>query len=172
MGPTGVIMLPPCRQEPSQVVCRQGDHEIDTFPPQRAQQPLTERVRRWTVRWGFQDPEAQVPYALVELSGENTVPVMDEEARGVICWHRFAQLLQGPLCCGMRRDMNMEQAAAGVFHDHKDVEQTKGCCDGDTEVAGHDRLRMVAYKNGIFTAGHPIKPNNIQRTPAHTQMTP
>jgi len=60
--------------------------------------------------------------------------------------YRFAQLLQGPLCRGMRRDVDMEQSAAGVVNDHKYVEHTKGCCDGDTEVADHNRLRMVAHK--------------------------
>jgi hypothetical protein len=47
--------------------------------------------------------------------GEDTVAVMDEEAVAVIRRYRFAQLLQGPLRRGMRRDVDMEQAAAGVF---------------------------------------------------------
>src|SRR5215510_8446924 len=71
---------------------------------------------------------------------------MDEEAGAMIGRYRFAQLLQGPLCRGMRGDIDMEQAAAGVFNNHKDVEHTKGGCDGDTKVTGHNRLRMVAHK--------------------------
>jgi hypothetical protein len=34
--------------------------------------------------------------ALVELPGENTIPVMDEEAIGVIGRDGFPQLLQAP----------------------------------------------------------------------------
>src|SRR5688572_27411301 len=73
---------------------------------------------------------------------------MDEEAIAVIGRYRFAQLLLGPLCRGMRRDVDVEQSAAGVLHDHKYVEQTKGGCDGDAEVTGHNRLRMIAHKRG------------------------
>src|ERR687896_2758037 len=71
---------------------------------------------------------------------------MDEEAVAVIGGYRFAQLLQGPLCCGMGRDIDVEQSAAGVLNNHKYIEQTKGCGDGDAEVAGHNRLRMIAHK--------------------------
>src|SRR5918992_4998552 len=73
---------------------------------------------------------------------------MDEEAGAMIGRDCFAQLLQGPLCRGMRRNIDIEQSAAGVFNDHKDVERTKGGCDGDTKVTGYNRLRMVAHKRG------------------------
>jgi hypothetical protein len=49
-----VIMLHPCRQKPSQVVLCQRDHAIHAFPPSCAQEPLAERVRLWTLGWGFQ----------------------------------------------------------------------------------------------------------------------
>src|SRR5215813_14245095 len=40
----------------------------------------------------------------------------------------------------------MEESAAGMFNDHEYIEETKGRRDCHTEVAGHDRLRMVAHK--------------------------
>ena len=58
----------------------------------------------------------------------------------------FAQLLQGPLCRGMRCDVDMEQSAAGVFDDNKHIEDTEGCRDRNTEVARHNCLGMVAHK--------------------------
>src|SRR5262245_7245325 len=42
----------------------------------------------------------------------------------------------------------MEESAAGMFNDHEYIEETKGRRDCHTEVAGHDRLRMVAHKCG------------------------
>ena len=47
-GPQGhmrtamVIMRYPCCQETLLMVCRQRDNKVQTFPPQCAQQPLTE----------------------------------------------------------------------------------------------------------------------------------
>src|SRR5713101_9342605 len=54
----------------------------------------------------------------------------------------------------MCRDVDMEAAAPGVVNDHKDVEQTEGCRDGDTEVASRNRLRMVAHKRGPALGRH------------------
>ena len=50
-----VIMLHPCRQKPSQVVCRQGNHEIHAFLPERAQQPLTQGIGLGTLGRRFED---------------------------------------------------------------------------------------------------------------------
>src|SRR5215211_2451382 len=71
---------------------------------------------------------------------------MDEEAVAMIGRYRFAQLLQGPLRCGMRRDIDMEQSAASVFDDDKHVEHAEGRRDRDTEVARHNGLGVVAHK--------------------------
>jgi hypothetical protein len=141
-------MAYPALQKPSQVGIREGNHEVQTFSPKRPEYPFTDRIGHGRPYWRLEDVEAQMPYALVKGRRENAVAVMDEEAVAVIGRYRFAQLLQGPLCRGMCRDVDMEQSAAGVLNDHKDVEQTKGCGDGDTEVAGHDRLRMIAHKGG------------------------
>jgi hypothetical protein len=46
-----------------------------------------------------------IPDTLVNFFGENRIPVMDQEAIGVIGRNRFAQLLQRPLSRGMRRDI-------------------------------------------------------------------
>src|SRR6266568_627741 len=127
-----------------EMVCRQRYHKVQAFPPECAQQPLTHRIRLGTLRWRLQHAQAQVAYAPVQGLGENAVAVMDEEAVAVIRRYRFAQLLEGPLRRGMRRDVDMEQSATGVFNDHKDVEQTKRCSDHDAEITGHDRLGMIA----------------------------
>jgi len=47
----------------------------------------------------------------------------------------------------MRRDIDMQDAAGGMFHHDKDIEQTKGGRDDDTEVARDDRLRLVPDKS-------------------------
>jgi hypothetical protein len=46
----------------------------------------------------------------------------------------------------MRGDIGVQHQARGVFHDHQDVEQAKGCRDHNAKVTGHNRLGMVADK--------------------------
>src|SRR5215813_11201751 len=146
MGTIRVVKMNPCHHEVTEMILCQWDHQVQTLASQRPDEALTDRIRYGCPHWCLEDCEAQMTNALVESVRENAITVMDEEAIAVIRRYRFAQLLQGPLCRGMRRDVGMEQAAVGVLNDHKDVEHTKGCSDGDAEVTGHDRLRMVTHK--------------------------
>ena len=78
----------------------------------------------------------------VELLGENGIAVMDEQPVRVLRGDCFAQLLKGPWCGRMRRDMGMQNPARGVLHDHQDGAQAKGCRDHDAEVTGNNRLHV------------------------------
>jgi hypothetical protein len=80
----------PCGQETLHMVCRQRDHKVQTFPPQRADEPLAEGISLGALRWRFEDSQAQVTDMLVKLRGENAVPVMQKETVGVIRWEGFA----------------------------------------------------------------------------------
>ena len=50
------------------MVDRQRDNTVQTFPPQRADEPLTERISLRTLGWRFEDLESQVLYTLIELA--------------------------------------------------------------------------------------------------------
>src|SRR5437773_1326268 len=71
---------------------------------------------------------------------------MEEEVITMVCWERFAPLLQGPGSCGVRCDIAMQDSTRRVFHEHKNIEETKGRRDHHTEVTGHDCLGMIAHK--------------------------
>jgi hypothetical protein len=87
-----------------------------------------------------------VPYALIALVGEDTIAVMDQEAGAMVSWDRFMQLLQGPVFGGMVGYMRMENPAAGVFRHDKHIEEAKRGRDHHAEIAGDDRLGMIAHK--------------------------
>ena len=63
---------------------------------QRADEPLADGVGLRALWRCFQDPQPQMAHLLIELWGEDAVPIMDQEAVGVVRWDRVAQLLQGP----------------------------------------------------------------------------
>jgi hypothetical protein len=83
----------PGGQETLHMVCCQRDHKVQAFPPQRADEPFAEGIGLGTLRWCFEDAQAQATDMLVKLRGENAVPIMQEETVGVIRWDGFAQLL-------------------------------------------------------------------------------
>jgi hypothetical protein len=63
-----IIMRYPCGEETLHMVDRQRDNTVQTFPPQRADEPLTERISLRTLGWRFEDLESQVLYTLIELA--------------------------------------------------------------------------------------------------------
>jgi hypothetical protein len=69
---------------------------------------------------------------------------VDQIAVAILVSERFAQLLQSPRGCGMRRDIQMQQPARAMFNYDKDVEHAEGRGHRDEEVAGDDRASMIA----------------------------
>jgi hypothetical protein len=69
----------PGGQETLHMACRQWDHKVQAFPPQRADESFAEGIGLGTLRWCFEDSQAQTTDMLVKLRGENAVPIMQEE---------------------------------------------------------------------------------------------
>src|SRR5437016_13282335 len=113
MGPTSFVMQHPCLYDALQVVLGKRDYKIETFPPQRADEPLAERIGLRGPHRRLEHPQSQVAYVLVKLLREDAIAVMDKEAVATVRGNGFAQLLQGPRRCRMRRDIDMRDAARG-----------------------------------------------------------
>src|SRR5215470_17983970 len=73
---------------------------------------------------------------------------MDDNTVRVIGWNRFSELLHAPLRCGVRRDIDVNESAAGMFNDHKHIENAKRRGDRHTEIARDDALGMITEKRG------------------------
>jgi hypothetical protein len=117
-----VVMSNPPVQDAAQVMRRQWYKKVQALSPQHTEESLAEGIRLRSLWWRFHDSEPQVADALVKLWGEDAVPVMDQEALGVVTWERFAQLLERPLGCRMRGHIDVEETARGMLHQHKHVE--------------------------------------------------
>jgi hypothetical protein len=61
----------------SEVMLGQRDDEIQAFPPECPKESLADGVRLRALRRCLQDPQPQVSDTLVELLGEDRIPVMD-----------------------------------------------------------------------------------------------
>lgn len=53
-------------------------------------------MRLRTLGRRFEDADSTMTYGLVKLRGDNAIPIMQEEAVGVIRWEGCAQLSQCP----------------------------------------------------------------------------
>ena len=58
-------------------------------------------------------------HSLVQVLGEDAVPVMDQKPVRMFLCQRFAELLQGPFSTRMRRHIVMQDLAPAQFHDHE-----------------------------------------------------
>src|SRR5215471_19006965 len=117
------------------MTCVQGDHEVQTLAPHRPDYPFTYRIRNWRSHRCFEHSQPHIPDTLVNLFGENRIPVMDQEAVGVIGRNGLSELLQRPLSCGMSGDIDVEESAAFMFNHHEHIEYVEGGGDRHAEVA-------------------------------------
>src|SRR6516165_9693292 len=79
---TFVVMAYPLHEAVPHMVCRQGNHVIHTFPPQRADEPLAERIGLRSPHRRLEHPQPQVADALIKLLREEAIAVMQQESVG------------------------------------------------------------------------------------------
>jgi hypothetical protein len=65
----------------------------------------------------------------------------------MVARQRFPELLQGPLCGRVGRDVVMENSSCSQFHDHEYIKGAKSGRDHHEEVTRHDHLGMIADKS-------------------------
>src|SRR6516165_6662800 len=85
-------------------------------------------------------------HALIDVFGENSIPVMAEHAVGVISRDGFSELLHGPRRCGMRRDIDMKEPSARLLNHHKNIKNAECRRDCHAEVTRDNALSMIAEK--------------------------
>src|SRR5215472_5402173 len=129
MRPPPVIVAGPVPNSYLQMAFVEGKQEVETFATEAAAQSFAYRVRLWGSRWRSQNPYAQIPKTLVDLLIEDTVPIVDDEAIGMIARQRFPELLQCPFRRGMASDIVVENPPRFDLHDDEDVEilMRRGC---------------------------------------------
>src|SRR5262245_20935623 len=87
-------------------------------------------------------------HALVDVLGEESISVMDENAVGVISRDGFSELLHGPRRRGVRRDIDLKEPSAHMLNHHKDIENAECRRDCHAEVTRDNALSMITNKCG------------------------
>src|SRR5215471_17036915 len=149
MRAASMVVSYPRFQNPSQMSLVQRDQIIQALPSHGADQPFAVSLRLGCSEWRLQNAHAHRLHGSIKLHGVDPVSVVEDKPIQLFTTKRFTELLQGPLCCGLLRDVEVSDAACPYFHHHEDVEDPESCADGDKEIAGQDGLGMIAHE------GHP-----------------
>jgi hypothetical protein len=83
---------------------------------------------------------------MIQLLGEDAVPVVDEEAERMISRECFAQLLLGPVSAGMIGDVDAQDSSSTQLHKYEHVKETESGGDHHEEVTSHNSLSVIAYE--------------------------
>ena len=58
------------------MACCQRNHEVQALPPQRAHEPLTQGIGLRALGWSLQHLQTYVAHTLVEVPGEDRIPMV------------------------------------------------------------------------------------------------
>ena len=87
------------------------DQEIQAFSPYRADQAFTESVGLRCSKRCLQNTNAKTLQCRVQVRGEDSIAVMDDEAVGMIEHQKFPELLGRPLGGGMLSNIAVQDPA-------------------------------------------------------------
>jgi hypothetical protein len=73
-------MRHPFFQDAVEMPLVQGYHEVQTLSPQRPDDPFADRVGPRRLDWCLDHVQPHVPHALINVFGEDGIPVMDKNA--------------------------------------------------------------------------------------------
>jgi hypothetical protein len=82
----------------------------------------------------------------------DTIPIPDNELRSRVIGKGVKKLLRSPFCGGMRRDIEMNNAATLMGENEEDVENAEGDCR-DREEIDRGKLFAVVFQKGMPCLG-------------------
>jgi hypothetical protein len=148
MRAAAVVMDPPSAKHLPQVVLTEGDQIIETLPAERPEQPFTIAIRQGGLAWCPEDADTHRGHGCVQPGRVNAVPIVEDEPMAMRFRQDLPELLEGLRGGGMRRNVDVQQTPAPHLERHKDVQDAERRGHHDTEVAGHERLRLARREDG------------------------
>ena len=122
---------------------REWDQEIEALCSNSAYDALAEAVRFWSPDRCSEYFHAQSRHRLVHFIRVDSITVMNDVSIGVISGKRLPELLEGPVCGGMGRNIAVHDPTRSDFHEDEYIENPERGRDHDKEVAGHDGLGVI-----------------------------
>src|SRR6266566_3479043 len=134
--------------EPFQMLRIQRDYEVRHLAPTTSNPALRDSVLPWTADAGANGLDAARLQELDYIGPEFGIPVQHNVPLTTGQRERLSQLLHDPIARRMRRDVEVENAAAAVFDHEQAIEHTKRECGNSKEVERRDHFAMVVQEGG------------------------
>src|SRR5712691_7788471 len=112
-----------------QMPLAEWDDEVQTLPPYTAHEPFTYGICLGGAHRRFHDLHTHGCDFLIQLPREDAVMIVNHEPVRMAARQRFAELLQGPLGCGMFGDAVMKNPTGSQFHHDQYIKDAEGGCD-------------------------------------------
>ena len=116
------------------------NHEIQTLAAHGSDQPFAVGVRLRGPRGSAQHSQPEGLELFVDFRREDRVAVAKQKSVGVIAGNGLPELLQGPFCRRVCRDVAVHDSPCSDFHDQEDIEHSEPSRHDDQEIARHDGL--------------------------------
>jgi hypothetical protein len=84
-------------------------------------------------------------HLLVQILGEDAVPIVDQVSIGMIAWQRLPKLLQGPLRRRVGGDVVMKDSPGAQFHDDEHIHGAEAGRDDHEEITCHDCFGLCPH---------------------------
>src|ERR1035441_99804 len=147
MGPTVVVIFRAGFRYAVQVSLIEHDNVVQTPAADRAHQPFDVRRLPGRARGDPDFLQSQSLGAALEEPAVNAVAVAQQVLRGRCERKGFPELLSRPSCRSSRYDIEVQNAAAMMRQDNKDVEEVKVEGGDDEEVDRHHAAEVIAEES-------------------------
>jgi len=147
MRAAAVIMNSPGAHHPPQMLFAERNPAVQTLSTEAAEEALTRRIRPWGLEWGPEDPDTHLGDDGVQPRRKAPIPIVEDEPVAMRFRKDLAELLEGPGGGRVRRDVDVEQAAAAHLERDEDVEDPERGRHHDAEVAGHEGLGVIPHEH-------------------------
>src|SRR5258708_31258147 len=156
---TAIVMHPKIREDQPQVSFVDRSQKVQALSPNRAHQSFAVGVCLRSLDRGFDHAHTEVFQSGVQRARKDRVAIVNDESIWMCPCQDFPKLLCGPCGGRMRHNVAVQDSPRADFHCDKNVQYPKRRRDCHEEVAGDNRLRVIAHECGptlIRTAARSI----------------
>ena len=94
--------------------------EVQALAASTADPAFAYRIRLGRLAWSLQHGPPQRSQSRVQISGIDTIPIMDDESISFVAGDAFSKLLQRPIGSRMSGDIEMTNTPSCDFNNDKD----------------------------------------------------
>ena len=131
----------------------ENDHVVQTLAANAADQAFGERILPGRLRGNEHLLDAHAGDATPEALTVAAVAIPDEKARRLVKGKRLAELLRNPNRSGVRRDLEVNHAAAVVTKDDEDIQDLEKGGGYGEEVHGGDVAHVILEEGAPSRGG-------------------